>query len=491
MIDPRLLMPSQKPPKGQGMRDIARLIMAQRPSVRPKTPNMQQIFDALSPADKMLVEDELRRGAPMWQTIHGSPPLPQEPVAPPLGVGIVPYSQIGGPSGRVGAPRQGGGDAPPPSQYFAPEQGGAPAMMPQDPSAAPMMREQYLRSGGEDAWSEFEAMQNDGDLRPQESSPTFFDQSGRMVPGQPDGVGTQVAPEPWQRRLNSLQSHIEELKGQIDGGRDWPELRKELQQYERERGLILQRYQPEGFQEASNAYPWREGKMDGSSFDDAKAYRVADSGQIMTDAAPVGGQVQPFGAGDDNVLSRQMANEEMGFRASASRLDNIDAMLRENEDLLDSLTFTGNMRRRALQLKDKFGFDLGENGEEYLTDTTVFRQNVLRNINRTIQEVTGAQMGEEEAKRIRAEMPDVDAGPVEFKAKLAAAMNMVRMDIARVNYWRQQGGEGDPGEVTDTELRNAMQKAGRQFYEQALSAGMSSSDARLEAARLLSEEFGI
>lgn len=327
MIDPTMLMP--KKPKGEGMREIARMIMSGQPIKPPNkrivdafTPAEQRRYDGLGLGNKMLVDDEMQRGAPMWQTLDGAPPLPQDPAVPPLGDGGSPIEN-------------------------------------EDPRGM------------------------------------FYDIEGRFL--------------------------------------------------------------------------------------DDQAYQVADAS----------GGIQPFGAGDDSVLSRQMAGEEMGFRAAASRLDNIDAMLRENEDLLDSLTFGGNMRRRALQLKDKFGFELGEDGEEYLTDTTVFRQNILRNINRTIQEVTGAQMGEEEAERIRAEMPDVDAGPVEFKAKLAAAMNMVRMDIARINYWRQQGGTGNPDEVTDAELRNAMQQAGRQYYEQAISSGMSPADARLEAARLLSEEFGI
>lgn len=94
MIDPRLLMPSQPPKKGEGMREIARMIMSQRPTTPPKsTPfahpmdgdaAMQRIYDALKDADKMLVDDELKRGAPMWQTINGSPPLPQDPVTPQL-----------------------------------------------------------------------------------------------------------------------------------------------------------------------------------------------------------------------------------------------------------------------------------------------------------------------------------------------------------------------------------------------------------------------
>lgn len=51
--------------------------------------------------------------------------MPQDPAVPLPGVGVVPYSQIGGSSGRIGAPRTGGTDEPPVSTYRFPEFGGA------------------------------------------------------------------------------------------------------------------------------------------------------------------------------------------------------------------------------------------------------------------------------------------------------------------------------------------------------------------------------
>lgn len=222
-----------------------------------------------------------------------------------------------------------------------------------------------------------------------------------------------------------------------------------------------------------------------SRFDDARAFQTTQAGPI---------DVENFDSGDDSVLERGIAGEEMNVRAAMSRLQNIDALLQENPDLVDSLTWTGDMRRRALALRDKTGFDmlaLDDNDKEYLSDATVFRQNILRNVNRTIQEITGAAMGEQEAARIRAEVPDVNASPTVFRAQLAAAMDMLRMDAARLQVWRNRGGEGEPNAINDQEVRQTLQSRGADLYRQALGSGMAPDEARLAAQRALAQEFGL
>lgn len=194
---------------------------------------------------------------------------------------------------------------------------------------------------------------------------------------------------------------------------------------------------------------------------------------------------------DDSVTDRRLAGQELDYRTALGRLEAIDLQLAQNPELLEGLTFTGNMRRNALSFWERLGFDLSEDSEEYLSDQTAFRQSILRNINRTIQEVTGAQMGEQEARRIRAEMPDVTASPTEFRTQLSNAMNMIRMDAARVQVWRMGGGEGEASSVTDADVMQALRERGASAYQEALQQGLSTSEARLQAARTLREEFGL
>ncbi|MGB0439956.1 MAG: hypothetical protein ACPGFC_07620 [Paracoccaceae bacterium] len=72
--------------------------------------------------------------------------IPQDPAAPAPGVGIVPYSQVGGPSGRVGAPRTGGTDEPPANTYKFPVD----QPIPQELNGGGAMRDggDQIRGGG-------------------------------------------------------------------------------------------------------------------------------------------------------------------------------------------------------------------------------------------------------------------------------------------------------------------------------------------------------
>lgn len=194
---------------------------------------------------------------------------------------------------------------------------------------------------------------------------------------------------------------------------------------------------------------------------------------------------------DDNVTDRRLAGQELDYRTALGRLESIDQQLAENPELLEGMTFSGNLRRQGLAFWERLGFDLSDDSEEYLSDQTAFRQSILRNINRTIQEVTGAQMGEQEARRIRAEMPDVTASPTEFRTQLGNAMNMIRMDAARVQVWRMGGSEGEASSVTDADVMQALRERGASAYQEALQQGLSTSEARLQAARMLREEFGL
>jgi len=194
---------------------------------------------------------------------------------------------------------------------------------------------------------------------------------------------------------------------------------------------------------------------------------------------------------DDNVTDRRLAGQELDYRTALGRLESIDQQLAENPELLEGMTFSGNLRRQGLAFWERLGFDLSDDSEEYLSDQTAFRQSILRNINRTIQEVTGAQMGEQEARRIRAEMPDVTASPTEFRTQLSNAMNMIRMDAARVQVWRMGGSEGEASSVTDADVMQALRERGASAYQEALQQGLSTSEARLQAARMLREEFGL
>lgn len=162
--------------------------------------------------------------------------------------------------------------------------------MPQDMPAAPMMREQYLRSDGADAWSEFENMQQTGDLMPPQ-------------------------------------------------------------------------------------YPWREGKLDGSSFNDAAAYQVADMSGI-----------EPAGVGEQAVLQKQAR----AFQSLMAGLDDYEQLFADvgqsgmGRVLPGSKNDALSTAHRNLQMQMKELYNLGVlNGpdldlmNEILLDPTDISSNLL------------------------------------------------------------------------------------------------------------------
>jgi len=73
------------------------------------------------------------------------------------------------------------------------------------------------------------------------------------------------------------------------------------------------------------------------------------------------------------------------------------------------------------------------------------RRSGIENINRYIKEITGAQMSEAEATRLKLAQPDPGAGifngdsPLDFEGKLDGAIASAKMARARLNYLRKNG----------------------------------------------------
>lgn len=105
---------------------------------------------------------------------------------------------------------------------------------------------------------------------------------------------------------------------------------------------------------------------------------------------------------------------------------------------------------RAKQAYNNFaegwGFkELNENEELSLAEYTEFGRKSIENINLYIKQITGAQMSEAEASRLRLAIPDFgDAwwrgdGPTKFKAKMLDVYEQLILSQARYNYVRKNG----------------------------------------------------
>lgn len=91
------------------------------------------------------------------------------------------------------------------------------------------------------------------------------------------------------------------------------------------------------------------------------------------------------------------------------------------------------------------GMKIPKEDKTLLTEFGKYRRKAIENINLYIKEITGAQMSEKEASRLRLAMPDPGEhwwqgdDPITFKAKMDDIVNIFRATIARFDYYKNKG----------------------------------------------------
>jgi hypothetical protein len=96
-------------------------------------------------------------------------------------------------------------------------------------------------------------------------------------------------------------------------------------------------------------------------------------------------------------------------------------------------------------LRAKMGEGVSAEDSSKLTDYKKFQRKAIENINLYIKEITGAQMSQLEADRLRLAQPDPGEAwykgddPITFKAKLDDVQKFARAAVARYEYYRAQG----------------------------------------------------
>ncbi len=127
--------------------------------------------------------------------------------------------------------------------------------------------------------------------------------------------------------------------------------------------------------------------------------------------------------------------------------------------------------------------------KQKLEEFSEFKRDALSNINLYIKEITGAQMSEREANRIRKAMPDPGEGlfdgdsPSEFEAKWSRTMRSLKLANARYIYYLKTAPERlESGEVMSLDrFKNRLEDREEELRE----AGLANE----EIAAKLNEEF--
>lgn len=108
----------------------------------------------------------------------------------------------------------------------------------------------------------------------------------------------------------------------------------------------------------------------------------------------------------------------------------VEDSLFQNQDTLDGfmqsvetfdpsfLTVAGKVKNWAFRAADIAGFDLPDEQKEELRQFTAFKQRTSTNLNAYIKAITGAQMSNPEAVRLRKDVPTEDDSPTAYKEKM-------------------------------------------------------------------------
>jgi len=158
-------------------------------------------------------------------------------------------------------------------------------------------------------------------------------------------------------------------------------------------------------------------------------------------------------------------------------------------------------------VKQRLGMGVSEEAKTRMSELTAWRTKALDNINRGINEITGAAMSIKEAKRIRPSMPDPGDGvwPAQSATQFTSVMNTAiqaqTMAIARYNYYLKQGlSEAAVSKMVNEEMavpldgvKEIINQKGDEYLEMVTGKNpkMPPDAAKAMVNKMLTEEFGV
>jgi hypothetical protein len=147
------------------------------------------------------------------------------------------------------------------------------------------------------------------------------------------------------------------------------------------------------------------------------------------------------GTGQATVKTKGAIEEKLlGGKEQLARMSKI------SEEFKPEYQQTGTRLRNAWTgIKASLGKDVSPEDAKGMTEFKKFQRKAIENINLYIKEITGAQMSEQEASRLRLAQPDPGEkwyqgdDPISFKAKMDDVIRSTRASIARYEYYKAKG----------------------------------------------------
>lgn len=165
------------------------------------------------------------------------------------------------------------------------------------------------------------------------------------------------------------------------------------------------------------------------------------------------------------------------------------------------LTYENKAKQYGISWADSFEATRKKLPPEMVKDHveyTMFKRDAISNLTQGIKDATGAAMGIQEEARIRAGLPDPEKdNPSAFEAKLKGAVREYGLTIARTQYLRRNGFQGDGNAAAMAlpigQFSQLIQQRTNQLQQQILQQNPQADPAQIQQAvkQGLQAEFGL
>lgn len=159
------------------------------------------------------------------------------------------------------------------------------------------------------------------------------------------------------------------------------------------------------------------------------------------------------------------------------------------------LTLSADVQEKILATGEYLGAKLTDEQKEFLTRKSTYKQDAIEVVNRGIKEMTGAQMSEPEAKRLRKQFADVENdSPTQFISKVKNGLATMKMATARHQYMLDHGVSTEVGadgeySISIDRFKEIVQKRGEALAVEYEAQGMSAEQAQQKALGDIRREF--
>jgi len=211
----------------------------------------------------------------------------------------------------------------------------------------------------------------------------------------------------------------------------------------------------------------------------------------------------PLGAGGGGMTPTTKTSVQtklFNSREQLSRLDLIERDFKPEYQQLGprlSAAWTG--------IKAGLGKDVPPEQQTFLTDFSKYKRKSIENINMYIKEITGAQMSELEANRIRQAQPDPGEhwysgdDPISFKAKLDDVIMSTKMAIARYQWYLTKGMTDDQAKdlinrdsaIPLGSMQDVIQERGKDIETELKDSKLTPNQLKGTVKLRLQKEFGL